>query len=302
MFRNRLLVLSYHRVIPEIDLLFPEETTASDFDTHLRALAKYFRVYTLSEALSLLGKRALPARSVVITFDDGYADNATEALPLLNRYGLKATFFIATKFIAGELMWNDKIIEAIRNCNATGLSLEKFGLGNFTLKDLESRRSAIDTLLKKLKHVPEPKRSRIVQEIVSVTGSSLPDRLMMSDDQLNLLVQAGMEIGAHTVSHPILAQQPDDEAEQEISESGNALRQLLGVTVSSFAYPNGKPGVDYRESHVKLVRNAGFDAAVSTQNGIVEFSTDRYQLPRYGVWDKSYWKFILRLLYWQAKG
>lgn len=302
MFRNRLIVLSYHRVIPVPDPLFPEQTTANDFDMHLRVLAKYFRVFTLSEALSLLDAKALPARSVAITFDDGYADNATEALPILNRYGLKATFFVATKFIAGELMWNDKIIEAIRNCEAKSLRLENLGLGSFTINDAVSRRSAIDALLLKLKHVAEPERSTKVHHVVTATGSTLPDRLMMSEDQLNLLVQAGMEIGAHTVSHPILAKQSDKDAQFEISESGNVLRQLLGISVRSFAYPNGRPGVDYNERHATFARSAGFDAAVSTQVGAVNFSTDRYQLPRHGVWDRQYWKFVLRLLYWQAKG
>ncbi len=302
MFRNRLIVLSYHRVISVADSLFPGLTTANDFDIHLRVLARYFRVFTLSEAISLLDAKELPARSIAITFDDGYADNATEALPLLNRYGLKATFFVATKFIGGELMWNDKIIEAIRNCRVGNLSLEKLGLGNFELDGVESRRSAIDFLLVILKHVSEPERSRRVQKVVAATGSALPDRLMMSEDQLKLLVQAGMEIGAHTVSHPILAKQPDKEAEFEISESGNILRQLLEVSVSSFAYPNGRPGVDYEERHATIVRNSGYDAAVSTQIGVVKSSTDRYQLPRYSVWDNTNWKFALRLLYWQIRG
>ncbi len=302
MFRNRLIVLSYHRVVPVTDALFPEQTTAKDFEVHLRVLAKFFRAFTLSEALSLLNARVLPARSVAITFDDGYADNATEALPLLDRYGLKATFFIATKFIAGGLMWNDQIIEAIRECAAGSLSLENLGLGIFTIDDAESRRLAIDALLMKLKHVPEPERSDTVQHIVKITGSTLPDRLMMSKDQLNLLAQAGMEIGAHTVSHPILAKQLDKDAEFEISESRKVLRRLLGVPVTSFAYPNGRPGLDYNESHAAIARNAGFDVAVSTRNGAVQYSTDRYQLPRYGVWDKTYWKFALRLLHWQVRG
>ena len=125
---------------------------------------------------------------------------------------------------------------------------------------------------------------------------------MMSENQLNLLVQAGMEIGAHTVSHPILAKQLDKDAEFEISESGNVLRKLLGVSVGSFAYPNGRPGIDYKETHATFARNAGYDAAVSTRTGIVEYSTDRYQLPRHSVWDQKPWKFTLRLLYWHVRG
>ncbi len=280
------------------DPLFPEQTTADDFDMHLRVLAKFFRVFTLSEALAMLDKKALPARSVAITFDDGYADNATEALPILNRHGLKATFFVATKFIDGELMWNDKIIEAIRSCESNCLSLEHLGLGEFSLENTLSRRAAIDELLGKLKHVPEPERSNTVLEIVTATKSEIPGRLMMTEDQLNALVSAGMEIGAHTVSHPILAKQSDEVAKHEIAASKRALREMLGVAVSNFAYPNGRPGIDYNESHALQVRNAGFDAAVSTRTGTVRFATDRYQLPRYGVWDRDEWKLFLRLTRW----
>ena len=301
-FRNRLVVLAYHRVIPEFDPLFPEQTTAEDFEKHLMVLSRYFRVFTLSDAISMLDRKELPARSVVITFDDGYEDNATVALPLLDQLGLKATFFIATKFIGGDLMWNDKIIEAIRNCERETVNLSRIGLGNVAIDDSTSRRMVIDSLIRLLKHMPEPKRSECAQEIIDETGSILPKRLMMSENQLRLLTKSGMEIGAHTVSHPILAKQNDSDAEWEISESRKFLSNLLDVSISSFAYPNGRFGTDYNEVHVNFARKAGFDVAASTRNGSVRFSSNRYELPRYGVWDKSSFKFAARLCQWIVTG
>jgi len=302
LFKNRLIILAYHRIIAETDTLYPEDTTAKVFDAQLAVLSRFFRVFTLSEAVARLDKNELPARSIVITFDDGYEDNASVALPLLERHGLKATFFIATGFINGELMWNDKVSEAIRNCRSDVLDLSRIGFGNLTLDGLNQRRAAVDSLIGALKYIPEPTRSQRVQEIADASNSVLPDRLMMSDDQLKLLAKAGMEIGAHTVSHPILAKQTDSDAESEIKQSRKYLQDLLDAPIECFAYPNGRRGDDYNQFHVESVRRAGFTAAVATDPGCVRFSSDRFQLPRYGVWDNNSAKFAARLCRLLTKG
>lgn len=302
LFKNRLIILAYHRIIAETDPLYPEDTTAKIFDAQLAVLSRFFRVFTLSEAVARLDQKELPARSVVITFDDGYEDNASVALPLLDRHGLKATFFIATGFVNGKLMWNDILTEAIRNCRSDVLDLGQSGFGYFDLGDLSRRRAALDSLIDALKHIPEPNRSQRVREIADASKSVLPDRLMMSEDQLQLLVRAGMEIGAHTVSHPILAKQSDPDAESEITQSRKFLQDLLDAPVDSFAYPNGRRGDDYNQFHVESVRQAGFTAAVATDPGCVRISSDRFQLPRYGVWDNNSAKFAARLCRLLTKG
>jgi peptidoglycan/xylan/chitin deacetylase (PgdA/CDA1 family) len=104
-----------------------------------------------------------------------------------------------------------------------------------------------------------------------------------------------MDIGAHTVSHPILASLDEGEARAEIILSKRQLEDITGSPVELFAYPNGKPSIDYRARDVALVRQAGFAAAVSTVRGVADSASDPFQLPRFGPWDQSPGRFGARL-------
>ena len=105
-----------------------------------------------------------------------------------------------------------------------------------------------------------------------------------------------MQIGAHTVSHPILARLSDEQARQEIGDSKIFLEKLLGERVGLFAYPNGKPGEDYMPQSVDVVRSLGFDAAVSTQWGTSGTGDDPLQIRRFTPWDKTKLRFGVRML------
>ena len=122
-----------------------------------------------------------------------------------------------------------------------------------------------------------------------------PDDLMLTRRQVRELRDAGMTIGAHTVSHPILAREPDDRARGEIQDGKRELEALLGEAVTVFAYPNGRPGDDYAARHVAMARDAGFEAAVTTAWGAASHTTDPFEIPRFTPWDRSAWRFGLRL-------
>lgn len=108
--------------------------------------------------------------------------------------------------------------------------------------------------------------------------------------------KAGMSIGAHTVSHPILARLTDDAARQEIGDSRRFLEELLGERIGLFAYPNGKPGEDYSPQTVAIVRGLGFDAAVSTEWGCSRLGDDAFQIRRFTPWDRPRLRFGVRML------
>jgi peptidoglycan/xylan/chitin deacetylase (PgdA/CDA1 family) len=118
---------------------------------------------------------------------------------------------------------------------------------------------------------------------------------MMTTEQVRHLHASDMEIGAHTVTHPILAQLDPERAGSEIRESKTHLEAITGGRVTLFAYPNGKPGRDYRREHVGMVRELGFEAAVSTARGVAHAASDPFQLPRFTPWDRTPGKFLLRL-------
>ena len=290
-----LSVLIFHRVRPAIDPLFPGEPDAARFEQQLRWVKDWFRVLPLPEAVKGLREGSLPARPLCITFDDGYADNATLALPILRRLGLTATFFIATGYLNGGRMWNDTIIEAVRAATGPDLNLSDLGLGTFVVEGSAAKRAAIEAILTRLKHLPVAERQRKTDAIADRVGAGLPCDLMLTDRQVRELRDAGMAIGAHTVTHPILAKLDDAPAREEILESKRHLERLLGHPVSLFAYPNGKPVQDYTATHVAMARELGFDAALSTAPGAGRRGCDLFQIPRFTPWDRTSSRYGLRL-------
>jgi len=292
--RGKLNVFIFHRVRPAPDPLFPWDLDAERFVALLRFLARWFNVIPLSEAVARLRARSLPPAAASLTFDDGYADNFTVALPLLERYAMPATVFVASGYLDGGRMWNDTVIEAIRACREPALDLRDDGLPRLAVATDEEKRKAIDILLGELKYRPGAEREALSGRVARRTQAQLPNDLMLTSDQVRGLRGAGVEIGAHTVRHPILARTTEAEAEREIGDSKRDLERLLGAEVPLFAYPNGTPGKDYGAAHVELVRRAGFRGAFSTARGVATERSDPLELPRFTPWGRSP-MFALRL-------
>lgn len=293
--RSRLSILIYHRVLARPDPLFPAEIDAPRFEQHLAFLKANFNIIALHEAIDGLRNNTLPPRAACITFDDGYADNAEIALPLLQKHGVQATVFVATGFLDGGRMWNDTIIELIRNAPAA-IDLSAAGYGAFALDTIDQRRQAITALLGKLKYVPMEQRQQHVDAIAALVPVTLRNDLMMTSAQVRQLHDAGIEIGGHTVNHPIIARLPAAAARQEIADGKHALEAIIAAPVRLFAYPNGKPGQDYHAEHVSMVRQLGFEAAVSTSWGAARPGGDLFQLPRFTPWDRDRLRFTLRMM------
>ena len=294
---GRLTTLIYHRVLAETDPLQPEILDTAAFEAQLRMVRSLFQVVPLGQAIEALKAGRLPARCACITFDDGYADNLTHALPVLQRLRLHATFFIATDYLDGGQMFNDTIIEAVRDAPAGEHDLTRLGLARFTLRSKADRIGAIARILHGVKYLPFSERAERVDEIARQLGGAPPSKqLMMTTAQLRELHAAGMEIGAHTASHPILARLEDTEARDDIERGKHRLEDLLSAEIRLFAYPNGRPGQDYGAPHVRMLRELGFAGAVSTATGVATRSTDHYQLPRFTPWSRNTARSALMLL------
>lgn len=296
--RGRLHTLIFHRVLAQRDLLLPGEVTASDFDALCGWLRAWFNVLPLDQAVQQLREGRLPSRALTISFDDGYADNHDVALPILQRHGLTATFFVATGFLDGGRMWNDSVIEAVRGCTLPQLDLTgtvAAELGVLPVDRIEDRRSAIGRIIGATKYLPLAARTQWVQAVAERAAASLPSNLMMTSTQVRALHRAGMGVGGHTVSHPILALLDTAGVQHEISEGRRQLQDILNAPVPLFAYPNGKPDADYDERAVQVVRELGFSGAVATTWGTAHRQSDLFQLPRFTPWDKTRLRFGLRL-------
>ncbi|NTV70734.1 MAG: polysaccharide deacetylase family protein [Azonexaceae bacterium] len=292
--RGKLFVFIFHRVVDQNDALLPSEPDAVQFDWMMNFVKNNFRVLPFGEAVSLLNNDKLPAAAACVTFDDGYQDNFSVAMPILQRHGLVGTFFISTGFLNGGRMWNDDIIEAIRASPNAVVDWSEFGLDQYDLTTHQGRILAINAALGKLKYFPHMERNVIAREIAHRSGIPGNSTLMMSSDEVRLLRAAGMELGAHTHSHPILSNLSAREAESEIAQGKEELEAILRETVTSFAYPNGNSTRDLGMRDVAIVKRLGFLAAATTDFGVAGSRTNPFFIPRFTPWDRTPHRFALR--------
>lgn len=298
---NRLCVVNYHRILAGPDPMLESEPDVETFRWQMALLARCFNVLPLSAALSALDAGKLPARALSITFDDGYRSVHDLALPVLREFGLPATVFVTSGHIGERDMWNDCIIEAVQHLPAGQLDLRQLGLGSYSLHSLEARKATLAELTEASKYLPPPARLALVESLGAMVGEGAGAHgLMLTADMILNLDRHGIEIGAHTVSHPILTSLDDLDARHEIVAGKEQLEAVLGKPVTLFAYPNGKIGKDFDARHAAMAREAGFVAAFTTEPGAITKNGNRFALARSRPWDKTPLMFGLRLLRWLA--
>jgi peptidoglycan/xylan/chitin deacetylase (PgdA/CDA1 family) len=268
--RTRTVILLYHRIARLGLDPWSISVTPEHFAEHLQVLRKFKR-----ERLDQLEPRAGPLRglSVAITFDDGYADNLYEAAPLLERFDMPATFFIATGYIgdAGEFWWDE--LERLVFC-ADGIQ--------------GPRDPIYRQLYAELQPLPHEARRRRLDALAVNAGackSARPTHRILAEDELwQLDAHPLFEIGAHTVTHPVLAALSPANQSAEVSDSKNYLEALLGHPVTSFSYPYGGSG-HYSALTVQAVRQAGFERACTTAGYPLQKPTPRHEWGRLNVTD-----------------
>lgn len=296
--RGRLMILTYHRVPADPDSLLPEEPDADRFREQMRWMRSYCDLLPLPEAAERLMQGDIPARAASITFDDGYADNFEVAAPILDELGIPATFFIATGAVETGAMWNDRVIEGVRYADRVVdvAELHSLEVEDLPVECAADRIRAIATIIDRIKYLESDHRASIAEAVYRSSCGDRPLRLMMDSAMVAGLAAKGHDIGAHTVSHPILTAVDARVAAAEIEKSRDWVATVTGSEPRSFAYPNGKRGVDFDESHMKMIRDAGFRLAVSTDWGCATRTSDSSALPRFTPWEYDRFGFWSRLI------
>jgi peptidoglycan/xylan/chitin deacetylase (PgdA/CDA1 family) len=290
-------VLTYHRVLPRPDAMQPRaQIDARAFEGHMLAAKNCFNVLPLPDAVAMLSQGRLPPRALAITFDDGYEDNHSVALPILQRHGLTATFFVCTGYLGRGLMFNDIVTEAIRRASGTALDLSWLGLGLRPIASLNEKQILSQELVQFIKYLAVAQRQENCDRLWSVcAGENARPALMMHQEQVKSLAKCGMTIGGHTHTHPILNSVELEDARNDIAQNRIELAVITGRAPDMFAYPNGRPGTDYGKQHCDLVRQAGYQAAFSTAWGVATRDMDVFQLPRFAPWNVSPKRLALQL-------
>jgi peptidoglycan/xylan/chitin deacetylase (PgdA/CDA1 family) len=289
---DRARILMYH------NFALTEETDAvlvSAVRDQFAYLRDHFRVIPLARLVEKLSSRSpIEKNAVVLTVDDGRRNVAELFFPLLKEFRMPATLFVVSSFVLGtDWIWTDKVLWLARHPRAPQ-ELQPNRLEHFFEKmnrlRPDIRNSRIDELASEMKIVT-PK-----EPPPEYAACSIPQLREMADSGL-------VEIGSHSITHPIFSTLTDEESRWELIESRAQIEQVLDRRVNCFCFPNGKPG-DYLPRHLQQLKEAGYSSAVMTHFGMPRRGADEYALPRMGVSGRtdllSFMKYVDGVEYYQG--
>jgi len=327
--RRRALILLYHRVALLDSDIHKLSVTPAHFAEQLEVLRKYTRPIGLRQLAQAVRESRVPRRAVIITFDDGYADNLYNAKPLLERFDIPATVFVTSGYLGQqrEFWWDElervllqsgTLPEALRlnvngdvhewSLNGAAHASEESDAERHLGQEVKEKSNLNQRLFlyrsvhQLLRPMPDEMRRWLLDELVTWAGGGLaavdPEHLPMSPAEVIRLADGNMiEVGAHTVTHPVLSKIPVDVQQSEITKGKIHLEDILGRSVVSFAYPFGTRS-DYTEQTTAIVRQAGFTSACSVFPGQVSKANSLFELPRFAVPDWDGATFERHLNWW----
>ena len=280
-FSGQMIILAYHRVARvtrDPHLLRVDPDVFADQMDHLR---RHVDIVPLAD----LKQRSLRQR-VVITFDDGYADNASVAKSILDGMGFPATFFVTAGMVGAKReFWWDRLEALLLSSSLDREYLEVELDGRRTTLDVRSdqaRLRAHGTLHARLRQLPVREIELLLDDLTNELNIPTADRevhrLMSEQELLDLSSSHLFEVGAHTVSHPLLSAQSLEEQRREISDSRSILEDLTRLPVRAFSYPFG--GRDaFSRTTINLVEQAGYTFACTGLSGRVSRRLPLLRLP-----------------------
>lgn len=264
-------ILMFHHVRPaRPDPFGPNrllEVTPEHLDRTLTLVRRLgYEIVPLDEVPGRLGSGR--GRFVALTFDDGYRDNRDHALPILRRHGAPWTMFVATDYASGGgRLWWLELEAVVRQADALRLDGR-----TLPARTIEEKQAAFAAAYADLRAGPEPRLRETIGRWCDEAGLDRPAlvrSLCLGWDELAALSgEAGLTIGAHTVTHPMLAKHDAETARREIVESRSEIAGRLGREVRHFAYPVGDPG-SAGPREFRLTEEAGYATAVTTRPGLL---------------------------------
>ncbi len=301
--RSTGFILMYHRVLDDIYAATvytqPGMAVSTEvFDRQMSFLRQTFSVLPLVDLADHVDSYGrYPAGAAVITFDDGWRDNYTNAFPVLSEHDLPATVFVTADYVGTSrpfwflmVKWlltesnigGERIISFVNEvCRAQSLASAP---SERLLVLLKNPAENADDIIEELKQFKPDTLNAIVDEIMRESNLT-PDywektRPMMDWDEAREMSDRGIEIGSHGCSHRILTHLPDEEVKQELVNSKTKLEQILGKPVKCFSYPNG----DYDKFVKTSVAETGYSCAVTTKgNPEAADKPDRFALRRLAI-------------------
>jgi peptidoglycan/xylan/chitin deacetylase (PgdA/CDA1 family) len=290
-----LVVLAYHRIAdPGADTFYSSliSATPARFREQLLLLKsryRFLKLHEIEDAIDDRGYLHLSEPCALITFDDGYRDNLTHALPVLRELGLPAALFLTTAFLDRALIpWWDRVAFILKTTSRDVVSLEEPALLHLDLAR-EGREAAIARLVAEFIASgwnPAPEALAHLHDRAEVAPATVHEAarsLFLSWSEARALAQSGIAIGAHTVTHRRLAGLRSAEQSRELVESKARIERELGLEIRALAYPFGDAGA-FDDATKRRAREAGYALAFSLRPASARAGPlDPLELPRFNV-------------------
>ncbi len=288
--RKKLVSIMYHGVTrasyaPPLWTQLP----ADKFEEQILFLKKNYNIVSVSELTKrITAGQELPERSACITFDDGLRNNYSVAYPILARHSVPATIYLTTDFIDSErILWFDELFFSIKKMQSEGLQHELHRiLDEKSLSGIDDTWEVYVAAVNKMKRITEVRRQETLRKLRNKSELDITPLLddfgILSRNQILEMHDSGLiEFGVHTANHRILTNLTKDEWEREIKLPYGKLSELLGIELLSFCYPNGFPGLDFGDEHMRYVEECQYTCAFSTESTLYEpVNGERFKIGR----------------------
>ena len=274
MYKSRpgILIFNYHRIGDRFSTRFDRHlfsATMDEFDAQLIYLKKHFDIVSADKLQELIsGQTKLKQMHVALTFDDGYLDNYTHAFPVLLANQCTASFFLVPQFVgSASIPWWDEIAYLFRNTKKHQLTLQL--PIPITIKLDSNRETAIRIALRNFKRPENVNSVELLAKLREEAACPLPgvDRRFMNWNEAREMKNAGMSIGSHTQTHPILGQVTPEAQQWELEHSKRVIEENLGSKICSLAYPIGMRG-GFDSATEQIARSAGYTMCFSFYGGV----------------------------------
>ena len=272
-------VITYHRIVDSGSSLRGVDTET--FESQLNELKRNWNVVSDQQVMEFYSHGIpLPERAVLITFDDGFIENYKNALPILSRLALPSLTFLPSECIKNfGSIWTDQLAYAVNNSTCTEISVSFFDEA-LIIKFPKQKENAVTELKTYLKCINNSLRLECLSELfiaLKIDPKIIP-RHLLTLEQVREMIDEGMDIGGHSVSHPILSSLNPEDITPEVDGCKQFINDL-GVEALSFCYPNGRKE-DYNDDVIDVVKKAGFVTAYTTNYGINLGNSEPYELKR----------------------
>ena len=272
-------IIMFHKICPSTQKDF-SCLNVDDFRQYLKYIKKYYYPMKVCDLVNSRNEQGFyPRNAVAITFDDGFKSFYDFAWPVLQEFEIPATIFVVPDLVEQQSwIWPDQLSYIYDN-----------GLNSFTDKTKNQ-------LTAELKKMPSEKRDMFISDSIKRSGMAMPNNIpenfqLMTWKLLKELSESSLvEIGSHTLTHPILSTENSQNSWEEISTSRRVLERKIGRPVKSFCYPNGQIG-DYRSDQMEMIRKAGYSCGIASHFGYVTPDSNLMALPRIGAEHSDIYSF-----------